>query len=328
MEKREADTVTERSYCQRVHSLRGVMAVTVFLSHIWFYTGFPFLVPFNKAVTIAVSYFFFCSGYSMMRSAQSKRGYGKQILTRKLPQLLFMAAVAYMFGAFLEAVISLRYPGMGFYLPFGPLKLITSMNWYVYELSAFYLLLFGLLFVLRNKTGWYPYLILLVSAVAFCMLYRAGVVEAWYTSIFGYPFGMICASCRIDHKLRKKKTRVLLLTSGAMLTAFAFGAMLMPGIDKTTVGFSLIRNIGAIGLITVILCILWHLDTTGRFFRITTSYSSELYFCHIPVTTLLGYVCPDPAMYLICALGLTLLGICLMKLFNRHVTGRLFVREA
>ena len=94
MEKREADTVTERSYCQRVHSLRGVMAVTVFLSHIWFYTGFPFLVPFNKAVTIAVSYFFFCSGYSMMRSAQSKRGYGKQILTRKRPQLGGMAAVA------------------------------------------------------------------------------------------------------------------------------------------------------------------------------------------------------------------------------------------
>lgn len=60
----------ENEIKNNLNYFRGIMAIVVLLSHLWFSTGYAFLIIFNKVVTIAVSYFFFC--ISIFNSLQSE----------------------------------------------------------------------------------------------------------------------------------------------------------------------------------------------------------------------------------------------------------------
>ena len=320
----EKEFISDHIYNKRIQSLRGVMAVVVLLSHIWYYSQVIFLVPFNKIVTIAVAFFFFCSGWGMSLSAEKDPRYGRKIMRKKLPQLLFLGLLGYLLGTLIEAVLPLAIhrPVPRMYLPFGVRRLVLSMNWYVYELAAFYCLFFAAL-KLFARAMHRTLFVAVISIAAFFVLYRIGAVEAWYNSLCGFPLGMFCASYGVDSRT-VGKNRKTILGAGILICVLCFGAMIIPGIDKTSWYFSLIRNLAAVGFIMIILCLVLKVDTAAGGFVFLTAISAELYFCHIPVTTLLGGAGLKPEVYCIAALGLTAVCTAAMKWININVTRKIF----
>lgn len=181
----------EKEILVRMNQLRGMLAGAVLFSHIWGYTGLIFLVPFNKIVTIAVAFFFFLSGYGMTYSFHRKENYLKEIFRVKIPFLLWMALLAYIFSCLLEKMILLYGESSHTFLPFGIPKFLISTNWYVYELIGFYLMFYFSMRYIQKK---YQLLVIgVVSVIAFIFLYYSGLVEAYYNSIIGFWFGMLVA---------------------------------------------------------------------------------------------------------------------------------------
>lgn len=133
-------TYDEGLILKRMNQWRGALALVVLLSHLWGYTGIAFLVPFNKLVTIAVFLFFFLSGCGMTRSRSRKAGYVSSIYTVKIPRLMFIALMAYLAAAVLQALLRVPVDGECRFIPVGPAAFFATTNWYVYELIAFYVL--------------------------------------------------------------------------------------------------------------------------------------------------------------------------------------------
>ena len=307
-------TESNRELFIRLNRLRGILAVCVLLSHVWGYTGLVFLIPFNKAVTISVALFFFLSGYGMTLSAEKKGNYRKEILLIKIPWLLYMAILAYLFSALAQMLLKVPATEEGSYLPFGIKQFFVSTNWYVYELIGFYLV-FAITLKIKSgkiRTG----IVSFISAIALVLLYKAGVVEAYYNSIIGFSTGMIMGSLKKTEVLKKK----VMLLCGVFIFAAGFGFMFI--LDKHSVLVAIIRNITAAGgmiIVTYICSIIdYHLLPNDYLCRI----SPELYFYHIPMTMLLHYVISNPYLYMIivCITSFMLAGI--MHLINQKVHQR------
>lgn len=133
-----AECQSEKEMLGRLNNLRGVMALVVCLSHMWAYTGYVYLVPFNKAVTIAVSFFFFVSGYSMLHSYNKDNDYLRKIFRIKVPFLLYMTIFSYLFAVLLEFLLYRE--NIQWYGPVSIVNFLEMTNWYVWELLVFYVL--------------------------------------------------------------------------------------------------------------------------------------------------------------------------------------------
>lgn len=98
--------ISKDSFLNYINKYRGILAITVLLSHTWAYTGFKILVPFNKIVTIAVFMFLFMSGAGLEKSNAVKINYSKHIWKGKILKLSLMAVETYVFSCILEFFIS------------------------------------------------------------------------------------------------------------------------------------------------------------------------------------------------------------------------------
>lgn len=297
----------------RMNNLRGLLAIVVLLSHIWGYTGLVVLVPFNKMVTIAVSIFFFLSGYGMMRSYEKKKQYLKSIFFEKIPFLLYMATMAYMISALFEYIISrvVRVEQRSF-LPLGLKNFLGSTNWYVYELIGFYLVF---ILVMRFvKMQWQIVVMLGITTVSFVMLFHSGLVEAYYNSIFGFYFGMFCY--RISFFEWTKKHRYGYMIAGLFLI-LAFGAMFV--LDRNTIFFAVVRNIAAIAAIIMVFYVMPYINIIDKFNKFISKISPEIYFYHMPIALLLSQIIRDAWVYFTIVVALSFIVAIIMNYIDYKV---------
>lgn len=264
----------------RYNNLRGYLAIIVLLSHIWGYTGLLLLVPFNKIVTIAVAMFFFLSGWGMVRSANKKEHYVKEIFTVKIPFLLWMAILAYAFSAILEKAL-LEKTIEGQFLPFGIWSFIRSTNWYVWELIVFYLL-FSICVCFIKREHWLL-VVGTVSAVAFVVLFKVGVVEAYYNSIIGFAFGMYLGNRNAD-MINRDSVKVPIYAIIVLMCSF--GCMFV--LNHESILFAVIRNIAAVGGILFVLWMLQYWNPIDDVSRWISKISPEIYFYHMPIALILS----------------------------------------
>lgn len=296
----------------RMNQLRGVLAFVVLFSHIWGYTGLVFLVPFNKMVTIAVSFFFFLSGYGMVRSFQSKEHYLKSIFRAKIPYLIWMAVLAYLFSAILEKILLPYGVTEHTFLPFGIKQFLLSTNWYVYELLGFYLIFILCMRFIKEK--YQLPLIAVISIIAFILLYKADVVEAYYNSIIGFWFGMFCGRHGCLQLIERHKKGYI---PGAVILILSFLGMFV--FDHTSILFAAVRNFAAAGAIIVALYLVKYLNLNITLLKYAGRISPEIYFYHMPVALLLSQVLKNPVVYAIVVIGTSIGIAALVNPLNRKV---------
>ena len=274
-----AECQSEKEMLGRLNNLRGVMALVVCLSHMWAYTGYVYLVPFNKAVTIAVSFFFFVSGYSMLHSYNKDNDYLRKIFRIKVPFLLYMTIFSYLFAVLLEFLLYRE--NIQWYGPVSIVNFLEMTNWYVWELLVFYALFYlGLRFISKKKT---LIMLLIVTMVAFVILFYSNVVEAYYNSIIGFWLGMFFEESHYYEKNRDKKILPLL---GIVLMFLGF-AFILAG-NPESILFAVIRNVTAIGAMILLVFFVGKIELVWGVWRKLGAYSSEIYFYHIPIFLILS----------------------------------------
>lgn len=269
---RITETKDENEIFQRLNMMRGMLAIVVLLSHIWGYSGIVFLVPFNKIVTIAVTFFFFLSGYGMFKSYRNnEEKYIFKIFRVKIPYLLWMAVVVYLFGVIIELVFLGLNLDDNTFTPIGIRHFVLSTNWYVYELIAFYIM-FAIAMKLINEK--YQLLFMaIISSIAFVCLFYSGLVEAYYNSIVGFLFGMFCYKYNfLNWKSKFKWLWIIAL----IILVIAFGGMFL--LNRSSILFAIIRNIAAVAAIILCIFMVYKLDLCDKFFQYLSKISPEIYF--------------------------------------------------
>lgn len=298
----------------RLNALRGVFAIVVLLSHVWGYTGLVFLVPFNKIVTIAVTFFFFLSGYGMLRSSvkKEKKSYIIQIFTQKIPFLIWMAALAYVFAFLLELIIKRAGIEDCYYTPISIKNLFITTNWYVYELIGFYIVFAAIVGLVKEQ---YQILsIFLISIIAFVLLFYSGLVEAYYNSIIGFSFGMLCFKYQLNGKIKEKWWITI---AAFIIFVLAFLGMFL--FNKDAIGFAVIRNLAAVASIILVTKVVQYINFIDAFFKYLSRISPEIYFYHMPLTMVLAWTIKNPYIYLGIVFCLTIVVARIMNIVNVNI---------
>lgn len=305
-------TTEEKEILFRMNQLRGILAFVVLFSHIWGYTGLVFLVPFNKIVTIAVGFFFFLSGYGMIQSFKEKEHYLKNIFKVKIPFLLWMALLAYIFGAILEKILLSNGVMTNTFLPFGIKQFFISTNWYVYELIGFYLVFSLSMRFIKEK--YQLSLIVIISIAAFIALYYSGVVEAYYNSIIGFWFGMFCGRHGCVQLMERHKKGYLF---GGCILILSFWGMFV--FDHSSIIFAIVRNFAAVGAIIIALYIVKCVNLNNVIMKYLSKISPEIYFYHMPIALLCSQVLKNNTVYAIVVIVASVSVAALVNPLNRKM---------
>lgn len=219
-------------------SLRGVCALVVMGHHIsqWISqstsSGFLFHYIFDNAGYLAVSVFFFLSGYGLQKSNLSRDRYYRKFLP------------------FRCAAIVIPYVGAGliyyfiFYRDYGFLKAffelftfssLVSNSWYIIAILWFYLFFYFAMRLCNRKKNLVPFL---TFAYCFCWQYclkEAGYGVWTYNSIFTIAMGTFWATYedRILRLIREKQQPLFFLTALMVLMLHHLGSGMDPLLRPT-----------------------------------------------------------------------------------------------
>ncbi|SEQ92194.1 Peptidoglycan/LPS O-acetylase OafA/YrhL, contains acyltransferase and SGNH-hydrolase domains [Lachnospiraceae bacterium NE2001] len=196
----------------RSKNILGIFAVLIMLHHLgqkvsaaWVPSAFRRhgLEPFVPIGYLLVAFFFFVSGYGLIKSARSKDDYFKGFLKRRMNRLLMVFVLTNIIWGAVRIVYS------NMYLPTNP------YSWYVYTIVVMY---FGFFFTYRRErkisfllmTAW------LLGYIIVCYILIKG--NWWYNSIPTFLLGIYVA----DHeeKAVDKKTLKLILCAAILLLGF------------------------------------------------------------------------------------------------------------
>ena len=305
-------SLDEKDIFIRCNQFRGALALIVLFSHIWGYTGLLFLVPFNKMVTIAVSMFFFLSGYGMVRSAKLKRDYIREIYSFKIPYLLYMAIFSYVFSIIIQQLANkftnntIKVIHTGVEGPF------IDTNWYVYELIVFYVL-FSIALSFKQPIKRFLF-VFICSVIGFVLLFYSGLVEAYYNSIIGFSVGMLIGIVDYTLFLKRYKYGYFL---GVIILLIAFALMFI--LKKDTLLFAVIRNVAAVGAIIVLIYLCSYMKINVKINDYLCRISPELYFYHMPIALIFSKVTLSSYAYMGIVIVLSIFFAILFNLINNKV---------
>lgn len=202
-------------------SLRGVLAMVIVFHHLAQRTGVGMLfIPFKRFGFLAVSVFFFLSGFGLQKSYIKSEQYKKRFLLRRIPQVLFPYIIV-------TALFWLLYAADGHIYSFKDIIFsivkgdpIVSFSWYIINILIFYIaywllmLLFGKRYhlMILGAALWY-------GAYAF-FCYKMGYTAYWYSSSHLLVVGMIWATYE-DKILAFIKKRYILTTAVSLVSFLA-----------------------------------------------------------------------------------------------------------
>ena len=191
-------SATNEGYLSREASLyyRGFFALVVVLHHLIQETTEGVLSPiFSHTGSLAVSFFFFLSGYGLQKSFIARpEVYKKNYLKKRIPMVLIPYVVFVFIYWLVNAVVGKRYSIADICMSFVNGSPIVSYSWYIIVILVFYLF-FGLfMFLCRKKPKmtvlygcvWY------IVWVLFC--YKMDYNTWWYNTAHLLLLGMIWAT--------------------------------------------------------------------------------------------------------------------------------------
>lgn len=247
------------------NALRGFFALTILIGHCVRYSG-GLLYPLGKFMIVAVSFYFFMSGYGLARGYARRPGtYLRRFLPRKGGALLILAGAAYLWRMLLSALTASVLPGTIFQYNF-----FTATNWYIW-IQLYYYLVFYLVyrFVPRRRC-----LAVAVPVLLQCLVcYGAGLPMAWYASAVGFPLGVLFwekahTMDTLLHKPRGVALTALLLVAGAASQLY---------LANNLVDLFVLRNALCAAALLLLYQLLCRVTPGNRALRLLARYSAELY---------------------------------------------------
>ena len=197
---------------QKSKRIQGLFAIIIIFHHLsqmvsasWLpdsvrRPGLEFFVPIGY---LLVSFFFFCSGYGLIKSMRSKEYYFDDFFVRRLNRVLFITIVVDIVYIILRV-----YKEIGAFPP-------NPFSWYVYTL----ILLYAGFFLAYRKETKASFALMCVFVLIYCAAcYILALGNWWINSVPAFLLGIFIA----DRK--KEKSDVKRIIISALVFIFAFFA--------------------------------------------------------------------------------------------------------
>lgn len=219
-------------------SLQGFAAIGIVFHHIGQNTCAPWLAPeqtihglepFVPIGYLLVAIFFFCSGYGLMKSFNTKENYLKGFFLRRALHPVFLLLVTDTVLLFLMAFNAEALhidENLHFPTPFnmGGALLINEYSWFIYALLIMYAS-FRLSFSIFSKRPVAILGVILATAayIGFCDWWMYG--NWWYNSILLFPLGLLMAEYegRIVPMIHAHYRKLLIATPVVLVLTFLIG---------------------------------------------------------------------------------------------------------
>lgn len=174
---------------------RGILCVIVIFSHLAQTTSGGFLFQrFHSAGYLAVSIFFFYSGFGLMKKHIHDPHYQEGFLKRRLvPLLVPYAIVTAVYWLVYTLTGAIYTPKVLLYTTFVQGSGLVAYAWYIHVIVLYYVAFWALMKLFpRSNAGilWGSFLVYVLH-VALCR--KIGYATVWYNTAFLPVFGMIWA---------------------------------------------------------------------------------------------------------------------------------------
>lgn len=263
---------------KKTKSLRGLLALLVIFHHLYVSRPEGYLyVIYDLVGVLCVAVFFFLSGYGLEISARSKPGYGRKILTKRIPAIavpyLIFTGIYWMASFLHGSEYSVQQVLVGL-INGSP---IVTNGWYIHCLLALYLVFaLGQAF-LTDRFVPKLCLHLLFSAVWVCLCRLWGYAPHWYNTVIAFPAGIGLAQWE-PALTRVLKKRYWLFFSGctAVFLAALAAALITAGDTILVPLFWLAMVLFAL----LLYLILMKLSIQNRLLEWLGEFSFEIYGIH------------------------------------------------
>ncbi len=263
--------------------LKGILALVVVFCHIQYgRTTVPIFKIFNYVGDLAVSCFFFFSGYGLISQyLKNSEGYLKTFFRKRIVKILF----AYMIFICIYLIyyfISGTFKNFDDIITFTKSRsLIVSHSWYIIDIIILYVAFYVIAKIFKEN---YKFIIIgmygFVTFLTFIMIYFE-MPEFWYVSIFSLCFGMNYKI--IQEKIDNKNIKKYYIIATVIFIIFEILQFIINQIYESisiTVIVAILKNVAYISFTFLIISIGKYIQFKNPIFEFLGEISLELYLIH------------------------------------------------
>ena len=171
--------------------LKGILACMVLLCHLYGRVGFFSRTPLGAVFTafgyLAVSVFFFLSGFGLTEAASLKEGYLKNFPLKKLFPFFLICSFTILIYLVRDILVGSTVKPLLLIQSFLFGNTIVNNGWYLQSQFVFYIIFYLIFRFIKSHT----YLALVVSFIAYIFICVAlGLSSTWYEAAFCFPLGV------------------------------------------------------------------------------------------------------------------------------------------
>ena len=302
-------------------ALLGFFAVCIIVHHIsqkmWSQIQSPqslrnALFPFRGSGYLFVAFFFFCSGYGLMKSLLGKEDYHKGFLKKRfLPLVITFIATD---SAFQFARISKGVQGFP----------ANTYSWFIFVIAILYIGFYLCIRFLKEKAM----LGVLIFSVLWCVFCRLTYFDTyWYNSVLAFPMGAFIAKHQegITKRIQSKYPVYFIVTliAAGVLCFFGFSGMRIYNMLGSVLGIegsmqvqTLIQLLAAVSFSLFIMLISMKLKVGNKALNFLGGMTLEIYLVHTLFVEMfcksfIGsdrkfYYIENPFIYLLVVVALTI----------------------
>ena len=175
-------------------SLRGLFSLVVVLDHMYQMAGSGLLFPvFIRTGYMAVGFFFFISGYGLIKRTLTDKTYHKGFLLKRIPSVLIPYILANFIYWIYNLLTGTRYSVSDFFTRIAMGDPIVSNSWYIISILLCYVFFWISICATRKHPG-----LTIAATMLCCAGYVAGCIQLnfsphWIKCIAAFPLGLIWA---------------------------------------------------------------------------------------------------------------------------------------
>lgn len=262
-------------------AMRGICAIEIMIGHIGIATLDPGLFPFRKAGILPVGYFFLLSGYGLMSSLSKNENYlNRSFIPKRLTSIWIPVCTLYALRILIDAAVLLFSSGgiqINAQSVWQTVLGLFSVNWYVWEISALYLVFFILFRYFQKNRA-----IIILSSLSVIFVVAAffmDIANPWYGSTLCFPLGILLKHYEkaftglLNNKYFRNIVVAALVLSVSIASFFILG-------DKSFIGNVIGRNAASLSFCILVTLVLFRVELrsslTGHLGRV----SYEIFLIH------------------------------------------------
>ena len=295
------------------NKIKGLLAILIIIHHLSIYIkGTILFKVFTIAGVIAVSAFFFYSGYGLMTSYLKKENYLKDFLNKRIMKIVIPYIIAIIFTILVYLLTGQLTPRKIFNsLVEG--EPVVRFSWYMLAIISLYVVFYLSAKFLKKKKM--INIAVFGGTILYCIVINniLGFNNWWVNSCFAFFIGIYWASYKEKYAITlKDKNKII--RYAIMLSIILFAII---GIQ-----FFTNMNIICIALLFVLFTILEKMRLNDKVFTFLGNISFEIYLYHGLVMYLLRnpcFYCRIDYLYVILVIGLSIILAKLMNIANNKI---------